>query len=257
MPFDPCDPCSCVPGNMGKDAFMQGVITLLCDIAGGETGNFPFAYHEDTAFTNGDIGAYVLGVRNTALADTTTTDGDFSSFSTNIKAALFVDINASAQQSNPLGLLKLEDAAAASGDAGVAVFSQQQATPTNTVSGDSDYQTLKGNIVGALYIEPANQVATPFSGSVAGAAGGVPTTGVSLVANAGAAKFKILFIGNTLDVAVLISTDGGTTYPIFVPATSGTAAIDLGASGRWTASAIFAKGVTNSSSGTLYGGAIS
>jgi hypothetical protein len=97
------------------------------------------------------------------------------------------------------------------------------------------------------------QAATYAASAVAGAGGAVPTTGASVLANA--ANARIISVGNTLDVPVLISANGGTTYPYYVPATTGTMVIDLGANGRFTASAIFAKAIGgNSSSGTLYVG---
>lgn len=145
---------------------------------------------------------------------------------------------------------KAEDAAAASGDTGVAIFSQQQATPTNTVSADNDYQTLKGNTVGALYNEPSNQLATYAASATAGAAGGINTTGASVLANS--AKAKLLSIYNATDVLILISPDGGVTYPYALPPNGGMV-VEAGANGRWIGGAIFAKSITsNSSSGALY-----
>lgn len=147
-----------------------------------------------------------------------------------------------------------EDGAHNSGDNGVPSWGVAATTPaTTTTSGR--YSPLTTNPMGVQYTEPSNQVATYAAAAVAGAAGGVTTTGASVLTNA--AKAKNVIIGNTLDVGVLISLDAGTTYIAFVPATNGTLVLDLGANGRWTASNIFAKAVTsNSSSGTLYVGLV-
>lgn len=154
--------------------------------------------------------------------------------------------------------LAREDSASASGDYGVATMSVQQATPTNTVSADADYQALKGNIVGALYQEAANQVATYAASTTAGASGGVTTSGASVLTNS--AKIKLLTVTSTLDVAVQISLDAGTTYIATLPIGSTTAqiiALDLGTNGRWSAANVYAKTITsNSASGSLYVGAI-
>src|SRR6266853_2213479 len=72
---------------------------------------------------------------------------------------------------------------------------------------------------------PTGSEATYIAGSVAGASGGVPTTGVKLITNTGNAK--ILSILNTLNVPVLISTNGGTTYGYAAMATNGVLEVDF------------------------------
>ena len=51
--------------------------------------DFDYVYHEDSPFTNLDIGAYVLSVRQDTLAIDTTLTGDFSSFKVNDRGALW------------------------------------------------------------------------------------------------------------------------------------------------------------------------
>lgn len=87
----------------------------------------------------------------------------------------------------------------------------------------------------------------------AGAAGGVPTTGVNVHTNS--SSVRILSVFSTLDVPAQISSDGGTTYPYTVNASSGSLMVDFGANGRHTASSISAKAIgSNSSSGSIYVG---
>lgn len=60
---------------------------------------------EDAAHVSGDSGAFVLGVRNTALADLTSADGDYSPIATTAKGAVLSEIlqgGAALSQSNPL-----------------------------------------------------------------------------------------------------------------------------------------------------------
>lgn len=47
---------------------------------------------EDAAAVSGDIGSYVLSVRQDALASSTSADGDYQSFKTNSVGALWVDV---------------------------------------------------------------------------------------------------------------------------------------------------------------------
>lgn len=106
---------------------------------------------EDALAVSGDTGVFSLQVRNTALATLTSGDGDYSGRAVNAVGAGFVDVNASAQQSNPLGLLKLEDAAHASGDAGVfalAVANNSRAT----LSADGDYTPIAVNTIGGVLV---------------------------------------------------------------------------------------------------------
>jgi len=95
------------------------------------------------------------------------------------------------------------------------------------------------------------QEASWLENTVAGAAGGVSTTGVKILDTSGSAVVSV-FLYNSLDVDVKISLDGGSTYPIVL--IHGTKdAIYLGAEERYTTDNIYAKAITsNSSSGSLY-----
>ena len=78
---------------------------------------------EDTAHASGDVGVLNLGVRNdNALVNLTDANGDNAPIATNIKGALFSVPYYDSGVSNALNGLKAEDSAAASGDAGVAIF---------------------------------------------------------------------------------------------------------------------------------------
>lgn len=112
-----------------------------------------------------------------------------------------------------------------------------------------DIETILCGILGGT----GGSQATFVTGSVAGAAGGVPTTGVKLIENTGNMG-KQISINNTTDRALLISLDDGVTYGYPVAATTGSLVIDLGGSGLYTAKDIYAKAVgSNTTSGTLTG----
>lgn len=88
--------------------------------------------------------------------------------------------------------------------------------------------------------------------TIAGATAGIPTTGVKLVTNSNASKQ--VTVNSTLDVATLVSLDGGVNYPYAVAATNGTLTVNLGQNGLYTAEDIWIKAVTsNSTSGSVTG----
>jgi len=55
---------------------------------------------EDAAHASGDIGQYVLAVRQDTLASSTSADGDYASFKVNAQGALYVDVSKQAPASH-------------------------------------------------------------------------------------------------------------------------------------------------------------
>jgi len=226
-------------------------LVVLCDMlvaieAGGGGGGLPVpgasstVINEDSPSTNLEVITKLGAVRQDVLTGSTSADGDWGWFKQDALGRLWTSGT------------YLEDAAHTSGDPGVMSLGVAATTPASSAA-SGDYTFLATNVMGTQYTEPSNQVATYADATVSGAAGAVPTTGVNVLTNS--AKAKIVTIGNTLDVPVLISLNAGTNYIFLVPALTGTAVIDLGTNGRWTASNIFAKAIgSNSSSGNLYVG---
>lgn len=107
---------------------------------------------EDAAHVTGDRGMAMLGIADdNTPSPTSGTAGDYvlpaiSSFT----GALQVSVTQSFQSSAGGGLLNLEDAAHASGDAGVAILGVRQDTPASS-NADNDYGSLKLDGVGALW----------------------------------------------------------------------------------------------------------
>jgi hypothetical protein len=64
-------------------------------VDGTVTANTNYEYAEDTQHTDGDTGAFVLGVRNDTLASLVTTDGDYAPLQVNADGALYVSVTSS------------------------------------------------------------------------------------------------------------------------------------------------------------------
>jgi hypothetical protein len=128
-------------------------------------------YAEDSAHTSGDVGNYVLTVRQDTLAISTDADGDYSSFKTNDLGALYtisptadallttIDADTSAIALSTASidteiqaLSHLEDSAHVSGDAGVMGLAVRNDTLASLVDTDGDYAPLQVNADGALYV---------------------------------------------------------------------------------------------------------
>jgi len=114
------------------EAFLDSGITV--------TVNSAFQYAEDSAFTNADIGAFILGVRNDTIETTLTSDdGDFGALAIDSAGRLGVRDN------------KAEDAAHSDGDIGSFILGVRNDTILNTLSGtDGDYTPLAVDGAGLL-----------------------------------------------------------------------------------------------------------
>ena len=116
--------------------------------------------------------------------------------------ALVTAIDSLYQNSPATGLLKLEDSAHASGDAGVAVWGVIQATPSSS-AGDGDYGAFKLNSLGYQYVDPiyrASVTATQPSINTA--------TSTTLVASNTSRRY--LEIQNNSAANIMISLTGAT-----------------------------------------------
>lgn len=96
---------------------------------------------EDAAHASGDVGILQLGVRNDSGAALSGTDLDYTPIATNSRGAVFGDIQSGLSANIATSILKLEDAAHASGDAGVqALTVRSDAFTTAPASASGDYQ---------------------------------------------------------------------------------------------------------------------
>ena len=206
---------------------------------------------EDSAAASADAGLYVLSVRNANLS-TVAAEGDYQSFATGTFGNPLCSLVGDTNLNNATSLSIQEDNSMAAGGYALKVHSQRQDTPSNDTSTTDDAQYLKGNIVGALYTEQANQVAVPALGTLA--FGGVTTAYATLLTNA--VKGLILSVDNKLDKDVYISTNASTDH--YFVAAGGSKIIDFGSNGRWVASNISVKAIgSNATSGNIYATVVS
>lgn len=170
---------------------------------------------EDSAHASGSIGTFILGVRNDSFATFADTNGDYTPFATTPRGELKIVVEHTSQGTPAIGLLKLEDAPAASADAGVGILQVRTDTlPNNAgVNTNGDYANLLCDVAGRTYvnaygtsvgnfIDPASAVVTDTSsGNIIIAAGG-----------AGVRYYITEFtITNTSGVATLVTITDGTT----------------------------------------------
>lgn len=132
----------------------------------------PGTYAEDAAHASGDIGHFVLGVRNdagTALAGTT---GDYIPLTTDATGAMRVTGGGGGTQYT-------EDVASAGAESMTLAGAIRQDTPASSTSTDGDYANLKTDSVGRLWVNPSG-VTQPISAAQLPAALGGTTSAASL-----------------------------------------------------------------------------
>lgn len=112
-------------------------------------------YAEDTAATSGDIGNFVLAVRQDTLATSTSTDGDYAAFKTTALGELYVADPAARTSlvdiDSQINLLtNIEDTASSSGDTGIMALAVRHDALGSLVDTDGDYAALQLDSLGRL-----------------------------------------------------------------------------------------------------------
>lgn len=115
----------------------------------------PSEFAEDSAHTTGDYGQFVLAVRNDAGTSLAGTDGDYAPFSLDSSGRLRVvgDFNATSDY------VYAEDSVFSDGDLGAYVLGVRQDTLATDTSADGDYQSLKMNALGEVYVHDTDSLA--------------------------------------------------------------------------------------------------
>jgi hypothetical protein len=126
-----------VIGDGGGSITVDGTVTA--DVA--------FDYAEDSAHASGDIGAFVLGIRQDADTSPVSADGDYHPFVFNDTGRLKVEANFD----TAFDFVYDEDSAHASGNPGAYVLAVRQDTLASSTSADGDYASFKVNAAGELY----------------------------------------------------------------------------------------------------------
>jgi hypothetical protein len=114
-------------------------------------------YAEDAAHASGDIGKFMLAVRNDADASLVSADGDYAPLQVNANGRLKVD----AELDVDFDYVYAEDSAHSSGDLGAYMLAVRQDTLASSTSTDGDYASLKVDSLGRLW------TAASVSGDVA------------------------------------------------------------------------------------------
>ena len=136
-----------------------GVSFLSTDIKGQlytttGTGAAALGKAEDAAHASGDTGVMCLGVRNDTFSARSGTDGDYTPIFVTSTGAVVVEVTGALTTSSlpAAALLKAEDSASADADVGVNILSVRQGTAASSSGTDGDYQAIKSDGVGAIYV---------------------------------------------------------------------------------------------------------
>lgn len=106
------------------------------------------SYAEDSAHASGDLGDFMLAVRNDVEGSLVGADGDYAPLQVDALGRLRV--NADINVANDF--VYAEDSAAASGDLGASVLLVRQDTLASSTSADGDYGNFKSTSLGELYV---------------------------------------------------------------------------------------------------------
>lgn len=112
-----------------------------------------FEYAEDTAHTDGDVGAFTLAVRNDTLAALAGSDGDYAPLQVNANGALYVAVDGTVTISGAVttNYEYAEDSAHSSADIGAFVLAVRNDAGT-ALAADGDYIPLSTDANGALRV---------------------------------------------------------------------------------------------------------
>lgn len=177
-------------------------------------------YAEDSAHASGDVGQFVLAVRNDAAATSlTSADGDYSPVAVDEFGRLFT---ISASQT-----AYAEDSAHTTGDLGDFVLAVRQDTLASSVSADGDYAAFKLNSRGGLWTVPVGTVADDAADSENPVKVGsrAESGALSAVADGDRAdllsdSFRRIYVNSSPNITSLASAVTVTTTATPLPATA-------------------------------------
>lgn len=156
---------------------------------------------EDSPSASADAGVGVLGVINPNF-DAKAAIGDYTFPALDTAGVTFVQIDQLSQQSTARGLLKREDDAAASGDAGVGILGKILAIPVSQAN-DGDYGLPLMNDLNAWYVDTIRRnTVTHTQPSV--------TTATSFTCLAANTARRYAMIQNNSAANIMINLNNGT-----------------------------------------------
>lgn len=122
--------------------------TLLTSVSGSLNVYPASTFAEDAAHTSGDLGQFVLAVRNDAGTALAGSDGDYIPLATDSTGKLWTAASLPASQN----FAKAEDSASANGDILAVIGVVRKDTAGTLVSADGDYACAQQNAVGELRV---------------------------------------------------------------------------------------------------------
>lgn len=150
--------------------------------------NFDYVYAEDSAHSNGDLGAFTLGVRQDALSSSVSNDGDYGAFKLNDRGAMWVA---------PVGTVA-DDVADTENP--VKVGSRSNWGALDAVSADGDRADLVSDKYRRIYVNNGSNInMLPTARTVTTSATALPASALDgrrqiLIQNLGS---KEMFIGDS------------------------------------------------------------
>lgn len=168
----------------------------------------------DTAWGGAaDAGVQALAVMNTDESSLVITEGDYMPFAVASNGVVKVSVTNSGQKDGASGLIKQEDVAAASGDAGVAILNQRlDQLATGQTGSNNEYALPIVDTLSRLYVNPWGSAVTEFSSSC-----GTATASTADVAIKAAVASNRIYVGaitcasSDADNATNINFKDGTT----------------------------------------------
>lgn len=199
-----------IASGVGKSTFIATDLSGRVLVDPG-TSSTSLGKAEDSAHTSGDSGVMCFGVRNTAASALVNTDGDYTPFALSQFGVLYTSIDAALLGSLNNTILKQEDAADATGYAGVMPLSVYRAIAASSSSADGDYVTFNSDLDGRLYVNAFG--AAPGQTWQACSSAATDTSNVEIKAAVASNRIYVTSIScdNTAAVASSIVFKDGTT----------------------------------------------
>jgi hypothetical protein len=204
-------------GSLGKDGLD---VYVLNQVAISDPSN----HAEDSAHVSGDMGKFVLGVRNDSNASLTSNDGDYSPLAVDE----FGRLKVTADLVVTSDFVYAEDSAHADGALGAFTLGVVQASLAASVSADGDYGAFKLDNRGAMWVAPVGTAADDAadsenpvkigSKSIFGALAAISNTGdrADLISD----KYRRAYVNNGANIATKPSGVSVTTSATALPATA-------------------------------------
>lgn len=223
----------------------------LYTVAGTPGANSPTKL-EDTPSADGDRGDFVLGVRNTAEANLTNADGDYSGMAVDIAGRSIIAPSAGAFATTALAIAKAEDAPHASGDVGIASLGVRNDGRALLTSTDLDYGTLGLDGFGNQIVRDALLATSDLTSVIVN----ITTATTTAIVNAGGASVTTRVHRMRLRIAAaqtIIVKDGVTTLETLTFAAAGSILFDFSTRPWYKTTANTALNFTTSTTGAVEG----